>query len=157
MLRTFAFILLISILGCSATKKGSSSSQLLFSIEKGPCFGACPEYKVEVFTSGKAVMHAIRNVNQVGEFSTQLSKADLEEISSSLSKLSIEKLDTVYVNKYLTDFPTTDLCFGIKTKVKCIHVCHENPPKEVVFLIQELSRLEKLMHWKEIQDSKMHD
>jgi len=157
MLRILALFTLISLVGCNSTKQIGSSNKLLFSIEKGPCFGTCPEYKVEVFSSGKAMLHAIRNVGKVGDFHGQLSKADLNEVNSSISKIKIDSLDTFYVNKYLTDFQATDICIGAKLQVKCIHICHENPPQEVVSLMQELTRLEKLIHWEDIKDVKNHD
>ena len=157
MLRWSFIFAIMFLFGCKPANQLAKTNQLVFSIEKGPCFGTCPEYKVEVFSSGKAILHAIRNVGQVGDFHGQLSKSDLDEVNSSISKIKIESLDTFYVNKYLTDFQATDICIGAKSQIKCIHICHENPPQEVVSLIQELTRLEKLIHWEDIKDIKNQD
>ena len=105
MIRNAVFLVIVFFLGCNSSKQINSSPQLLFSIEKGPCFGACPEYKLEVFNNGDAHLTGIRNVAQVGEFKTHIPDSLLSEMKKSIGAMDIASLDTNYVNKYLTDFP----------------------------------------------------
>jgi hypothetical protein len=113
MLRWSFLILIVFLLGCNSTKQLYKPNQLLFSIEKGPCFGACPEYKIEVFTNGEAHFKGIRNVEHVGAFKAQIPDSLLDEMKKSIGAMNIASLDTNYVNKYLTDFPAVDLAFDI--------------------------------------------
>ena len=97
MLRWPFLILIVFLLGCNSTKQLNKPNQLLFSIEKGPCFGACPEYKIEVFTNGEAHLKGIRNVEHVGEFKSQIPDSLLDEMKKSIveienGKISISKI-----------------------------------------------------------------
>jgi hypothetical protein len=139
---------MLSFLACHSTKKSNSSPQLLFSIEKGPCFGACPEYKLEVFTNGEAHLTGIRNVAQVGEFKTHISDSLLSEMKKSIGAMDIASLDTNYVNKYLTDFPAIDLYFDLKSERKHIHIFHQQPPQEISDLLRLLEGFENDIDWK---------
>ncbi|MFM7015644.1 MAG: DUF6438 domain-containing protein [Bacteroidota bacterium] len=125
----------------------TNNQQLLFSIEKGPCFGTCPEYKVEVWASGKAIYKGVRNVQTLGVLETQISDSLLNVFKNSLSKIDLESLDSSYVNKYLTDFPPVDLCFDVNAKRKCIHVFHENPPLEIKAIIDKVGVMENSIQW----------
>ena len=82
MLRWSFLISIAFILGCKPSIQIANDNYLLFSIEKGPCFGTCPEYKVEVFSNGDARLSGIRNVEHIGEFQTKLSAEFIKEINS---------------------------------------------------------------------------
>jgi Domain of unknown function (DUF6438) len=148
MLRNSIFFVLVFFFGCHSSKQINSSPQLLFSIEKGPCFGACPEYKLEVFTNGEAHLKGIRNVAQVGEFKTHVSDSLLSEMKKSIGAMDIASLDTNYVNKYLTDFPAIDLYFDLKSERKHIHIFHQQPPQEISDLLRLLEGFENAIDWK---------
>jgi hypothetical protein len=148
MIRNAVFLVIVFFLGCNSSKQINSSPQLLFSIEKGPCFGACPEYKLEVFNNGDAHLTGIRNVAQVGEFKTHIPDSLLSEMKKSIGAMDIASLDTNYVNKYLTDFPTIDLYFDLKSRRKHIHIFHEQPPKEIDDLLRRIEGFENAINWK---------
>ena len=147
MLRTLAVIMFISLMGCNSTKQVSSSNQLLFSIEKGPCFGACPEYKIEVFTNGEAHLKGIRNVEHVGAFKAQIPDSLLDEMKKSIGVMNIAALDTNYVNKYLTDFPAVDLAFDISGERKRIHLFDESLPLEIQSVVDVITGCENRIKW----------
>ena len=147
MLRWFFLIALTFIVGCKSSKQVANPNQLLFSIEKGPCFGTCPEYKIEVYSTGEARLTGIRNVEHIGEFKTQLPTEFIREVNNSITALDVAALDSSYVNKYLTDFPATDLEFDINGVRKRIHVFHENPPTEIKKLLDILNGFESRINW----------
>ena len=147
MLRTLVVIMFISLMGCNSTKQVSSSNQLLFSIEKGPCFGACPEYKIEVFTNGEVHLKGIRNVEHVGAFKAQIPDSLLDEMKKSIGAMNIAALDTNYVNKYLTDFPAVDLAFDINGVKKRIHLFDESLPPEIQSVVDVITGCENRIKW----------
>jgi hypothetical protein len=147
MLRWPFLILIVFLLGCNSTKQINKPNQLLFSIEKGPCFGACPEYKIEVFTNGEAHLKGIRNVEHVGEFKSQISDSLLDEMKKSIEAMNIASLDTNYVNKYLTDFPTVDLAFDVSGERKRIHLFDESLPLEIQSVVDVITGYENRIKW----------
>ena len=156
MLRWSFLISVAFILGCKPSKHITNANQLLFSIEKGPCFGTCPEYKVEVFSNGDARLSGIRNVEHIGEFQTKLSAEFIKEIVDSIDALNISALDSNYVNKYLTDFPTTDLGFEIEGVKKRIHIFHESPPQEIQKVMDVINTFENRIKWDFSAPTKQH-
>jgi len=147
MLRLISILLILSFLACHPTKKTTLPPQLLFSIEKGPCFGACPEYKVEVFTNGEAYLKGIRNVEHVGAFKAQIPDSLLDEMKKSIGAMNIAALDTNYVNKYLTDFPAVDLAFDIRGERKRIHLFDESLPLEIQSVVDVITGCENRIKW----------
>ena len=147
MLRWSFLILIVFLLGCNSTKQLKKPNQLLFSIEKGPCFGACPEYKIEVFTNGEAHLKGIRNVEHVGEFKSQIPDSLLDEMKKSIGVMNIASLDTNYVNKYLTDFPAVDLAFDISGERKRIHLFDESLPSEIQSVVDIITGYENRIKW----------
>ena len=148
MLRCSFIFAIIFLFGCKPANQLAKTNQLVFSIEKGPCFGACPEYKLEVFNNGEAHLKGIRNVAQVGEFKTHVSDSLLSEMKKSIGSMDIASLDTNYVNKYLTDFPTIDLYFDLKSERKHIHIFHQQPPQEIYDLLRLIEGFENGIDWK---------
>jgi hypothetical protein len=147
MLRWSFLILIVFLLGCNSTKQLYKPNQLLFSIEKGPCFGACPEYKIEVFTNGEAHLKGIRNVEHVGAFKAQIPDSLLDEMKKSIGAMNIASLDTNYVNKYLTDFPAVDLAFDISGERKRIHLFDESLPYEIQSVVDVITGYENRIKW----------
>jgi hypothetical protein len=147
MLRWPFLILIVFLLGCNSTKQLNKPNQLLFSIEKGPCFGACPEYRIEVFTNGEAHLKGIRNVEHVGEFKSQIPDSLLDEMKKSIGAMNIASLDTNYVNKYLTDFPAVDLAFDISGERKRIHLFDESLPSEIQSVVDIITGYENQIKW----------
>ena len=100
-----------------------------------------------MYSNGEARLKGIRNVDHIGEFKTQLPSEFVQEITSSIKTLDVAALDSNYVNKYLTDFPATDLEFTINGVQKRIHISHENPPKEIQNVMDVINTLENRINW----------
>jgi hypothetical protein len=147
MLRWSFIFAIVFLFGCKPANQLAKTNQLVFSIEKGPCFGKCPEYKVEVFANGEAQLNGVRNVEHVGDYKTQLPAAFIKEIADSINALNIADLDTNYVNKYLTDFPATDLIFDLNGVQKRIHIFHESPPQEIQNVLDVINAFENRIKW----------
>jgi hypothetical protein len=147
MLRWSFIIAILFLFGCKSANQITQRNHLLFSIEKGPCFGTCPEYKIEVYSNGEARLKGIRNVEHIGEFKTQLPAEFIQEITNSIKALDVAALDSNYVNKYLTDFPATDLEFEINGVKKRIHIFHESPPQEIQKVLDVINGFENRIKW----------
>ena len=146
--RVLAILVIILFSACRSTEKAALSSNLLFSIEKGPCFGTCPQYKVEVYADGNAYYYGHQNVDKIGEYKVYLPASLLKQMKEELAQSNLATLDTAYVNKYLTDFPAIDLYFDLKQGRKHIHIFHEQPPSEIDRLLHLIDGFEQSINWK---------
>ena len=106
------FLLCVS---CQSYRKMATSSHRYeienLIINKSPCFGACPTYKLEVTKDGKAYLDArnfLKN-DLKGKYTTKLNTAHLQRLSSELNNLEFPKLKDRYGDNRITDLPATDL------------------------------------------------
>jgi hypothetical protein len=148
---------------CNNTKSASNSKQndtqfkgdsLLVSVERSPCFGACPEYKLSIYKSGFAILNGSRNIAQIGNFKGNLSLDQLSELVAFIRENKIEDKDSIYVNKYLADFPAFTLYVSDIHPTKKIFVNHEAPPKDLDLLKETLNNLLNRISWTKTSDLK---
>src|SRR5262245_38911323 len=88
-LQLFA-LLTLTWLACSSTKDaGGDKDQfggpgpgdsLFFHMERTPCFGRCPVYKLDVYRSGYATFDGSQNTPLIGQYRTWVSRDRMERL-----------------------------------------------------------------------------
>ncbi len=78
---------------------------LFASIERQPCFGTCPIYKIRVFKSGYVVYDAVKWVAEEGTFHTTIGPDKMQEIYDKAKASGYFEMNDAYNNKMLTDLP----------------------------------------------------
>lgn len=101
---------------------------LLLSLERTPCFGKCPTYKYTILTTGKIIYNGSQNTKNIGSYTAQLNKSQLEEIKNQLKIIDAFSLQDKYDAK-VTDIPSTILVININGKKKKIYDRHGAPEK----------------------------
>ena len=154
-------LFLLATVSCSSTKSASlkqySRDSLLVAIERGACFGACPEFKATVYKSGLAVYNGRRHVNLVGTYEARLRQPQMDSLIAYLRTEKVEDFDTTYVNPHLADFPAYFLWVSDLQPTKQILVSHEAPPEKVVMFTKQVENLVNGLNWKKISDSVNQD
>lgn len=79
---------------------------LFLRIERSPCFGQCPVYRVDIYHSGLALMEGKRFFDYEGHYKAQFAEGDLEYLLSIAQKHGYFELDHVY-DAPVTDLPST--------------------------------------------------
>jgi hypothetical protein len=99
-------------------KRASESKDVFATLEKTPCYGTCPIYKLMILKTGKAIYQGIDHVERKGKFETTFSKAEMDMILKKADETGFWELADEY-DAPVTDFPTTitSLRKGNKTKV----------------------------------------
>ncbi|MGB0881694.1 MAG: DUF6438 domain-containing protein [Vicingaceae bacterium] len=161
------YILLISIttlfFSCKSTKKIPTEEQitkptklkktklpeaamkesLFLSMERTPCFGKCPTYKLMIFNTGNVIFEGYSNTKYIGKYKNQLSKKQLREIKTMMDEINIMEMKDVYDSK-ATDLPST-----------VIFIVNENSKKKILDRMDapaELKQFEKLIDFLVIND-----
>lgn len=117
---------------------------LLASIERTPCFGICPVYKISIYQSGYVVMNGKRNVPNIGWFSTRLTTEQVKEIIRYAEEHRIYNLEGEYIEPRIADFPTTITELNINNRYKRIVNTQPSAP-------------ETLLSWEKFLDSFFND
>lgn len=143
-----------TLLSCKPSREAGSkvvgADSILTGIERGPCFGKCPEYKSVIYTTGFAEYYGRRNNPRLGYFQCRLSPEKLAEVKSLMKQYAIAEADSEYVNKYLADFPAYWLMVRDDKGSRRVHVNHEDPPANIRDYTAEIDKLVEGLPWKEI-------
>jgi hypothetical protein len=121
---------LVLLFGCLATtpevKKEAvaETPRLLVAMERSPCFGACPVYRVEVFTDGLVRFEGKRFVKALEVVEAKLSPAQVKAISDRFAAIDFKWAD--YTHADATDNPTVVLTHETRT-LKHYHGDHSAP------------------------------
>ncbi len=133
------------------------ADSLLVAIQRGACFGACPQFKATVYKSGFAVYEGEKNVKKLGKWTSFLSPEKMNSLLSAIRGYKMEEKDSAYVNKYLADFPAYYLWISDKKPRKEILVNHEAPPVDITEFTTLLQRLLDEVKWSPASGKARHD
>lgn len=126
-----------------AQKPGNSpnSDSLFFSLERTPCFGKCPVFKINIYQNGYATLEAIRNVgDKNGFYQTAFTPEDLKSISDKAVEIKYFEMENIY-DSPVTDLPTVITSLNYNGRLKTIQNRHQGPPELRQFekFVQELA------------------
>ncbi|MEQ1690507.1 MAG: DUF6438 domain-containing protein [Gemmatimonas sp.] len=127
----------LAVVGCrsraasdntSATSTAGAPASLALRLERGPCFGRCPEYVVELFSDGAVRFEGRKNVKSLGEQRANVLAADVLALQRRLLDAGFSKADSAYVGgspncgRYFTDGPQLILSAPVGAAIKSVHV-----------------------------------
>lgn len=84
----------------------------LFKIEKTPCFGDCPVFKVSINETGKVTYKGIENVLAIGVQEFQLSDKEFNTLKEKLEKNNFSSFQKKYDNPKIMDLPSTFISYN---------------------------------------------
>lgn len=102
----------------------ASSPATVVTLERGPCFGTCPVYRVSLAGDGKVDFTGIRFVTPVGADTSRVAPEEVGRLVSSLDSAGYFALADEYLanspacGRYATDAPsvTTSVRSGTRSK-----------------------------------------
>ncbi|MFN8154454.1 MAG: DUF6438 domain-containing protein [Bacteroidia bacterium] len=130
---------------------------LLVSLQRGACFGACPQFTCTIYKTGLAVYDGERNVKKTGIWKAQVSTETLSALVGLIRNYKVEEKDTVYINKYLADYPAFFITVSDQKPARRIYVNHDQPPVEITEFVSELEKTMDALEWKNLQGLKVDE
>jgi len=132
-----------------ALNKPSNSPEVLkeslfLTMERTPCFGKCPAYKITIFNTGKVVFQGFSHTKYIGDYGKQLTKKQLKEIQKMMDEINILEMKDIY-DTDVTDFPSTIL-FLVSNNT------HKKKILDRVDAPSELKQFEKLIDFLVLDD-----
>ena len=146
---TSAALLLIGA-GCGNTAKSTAgpgdedasmyggpnpTDSLFFSIERTPCFGKCPAYRIKVYRSGYATYEGISNVERLGQNRAWVGKDTLALLLKEAEAIGYFDLQDSY-DRQVTDIPSTRLRMVSGARDKSILARAGVPPELKAFALR---------------------
>lgn len=120
---------------------------LLVALQRGACFGTCPQFVFTVYKSGRAVYEGERHTRRLGLWTAQVSASRLTEIRALIAAHKMEQRDTAYINRYLADYPAFFITVCDRYPRKRIYVNHDQPPAEITEFVTRLEQWMEALDW----------
>ena len=108
----FLLLLFLVLFACGSSKKGTEikikeiKKELIISLERTPCYGTCPIYKMKIFSDGSAFYHGERFVEKIGNYEFSVSKETINYILKKADEIGFFELEEKYTAN-ITDLPKT--------------------------------------------------
>lgn len=134
-----------------ANAQKKQDSDVLITIERGACYGACPIYSVQIAGDGKVVYKGVENVKLKGEKQFEIPREKVQELIKAFENVNYfslkDKYETDERGMRLPDLPPVTTSITLKGKSKKV-VNQYGAPKELRELekkIEEAAGLKKLI------------
>jgi hypothetical protein len=124
-------------------------------LERTPCFGTCPVYKLNIGSNGAVVFDGIRFVPQMGRVTDQLTSADVSALKKAFDDARFADIKVDYVpgsevcRNAMTDNPSaiTSITTGGVTKtVRHYYGCHD-APASLKILESQIDSIARTSRW----------
>jgi hypothetical protein len=143
---------LFFLMSCKSSQVKNNYKNSFIEMEKTPCYGWCPVYKISVSGEGKAVYEGKRNVDKLGKFEKQLSVEETKHLFDAFEASNFTDFKSEYTDQ-VTDLPTTYLTFshrGFSKKIKDYY----NAPSELKKLEKLVEEVANLEGWTEVVEKR---
>ena len=126
---------------------------LVASLQRSPCFGYCPTFKIELFSDGKAHYHGIAHVARLGNYTAKVDAAFIKRIEDKA--LSIKYLSL------LDHYPTGDIAVSdVPTITSYVRIGKDgkritnnyDPPKALTEFEQWLEAQFEGLNWQVVKE-----
>lgn len=129
-------------------KKGEApltgAPEALLSLERTPCFGACPIYVVSVLSDGTTRFKGERHVKITEPVEVKLEPSSLEKLKAAFEKSGFDKWPD-YTRVSMTDMPTVVLTY--KGHTVRHYLGDEKAPPELKALEDEVDAIIGTERW----------
>jgi hypothetical protein len=111
----------------AADTGAGADTSLVVALERGPCFGRCPEYRVELYESGRVSFNGARNVVVSGPAAGIATASAVRDLAQLISTSGFATFDTAYApgspgcGQYATDLPSIILWAKVGALVRKVH------------------------------------
>lgn len=104
----------------------ATDSAVVVSMERGPCRGFCPEYRVDVHANGTVRFDGRRNVTSTGAHTRSVSPATVQSLLDGIAASGFATADSAYMygrpvcGRYATDLPVVTVTAQVASRMKTV-------------------------------------
>jgi hypothetical protein len=120
----------------SSSETAPVKESVFLTMERTPCFGRCPNYKITIMNTGKVRYNGINFTEKKGQFTKVISKQQLAQIQTKIDEINLFEMNDKY-DSNITDIAAVALLVIYKGSKKKIFDRYGGP--------KELKEFEKLI------------
>ncbi|MBP6456972.1 MAG: hypothetical protein KA275_09630, partial [Chitinophagaceae bacterium] len=120
-------------------------------MERTPCFGVCPYYKITLFEDGRIFYHGKKDTPRIGQFEGRISAVEAKRILNKFAKKKVDVAPDEY--KFVSrDISLLNFNFIINKKNKTINKANFGPAY-FEHLAKELDAIAEKVTWQKAIDN----
>jgi hypothetical protein len=130
----------------------------VITLERSPCFGTCPVYKLAIYSDGKVEYEGLEFVKKTGKAEGRITEDELKQLISEFEKIDYFNLADQYVSgskkncpEVWTDHPTAATSLNWNGKKKTVvhyHGCRgATVLKQLTALENKIDEVAKTERW----------
>ncbi len=129
-----------------ADKLGGDS--VFFSLERTPCFGTCPTFKITIFQDGSAMYEGRRFAPREGRYTGRVDAATMKALKEEAEARGFYAMDDVY-DKPVTDLPSVIIRMNADGKDKQV-IGRVGPPQAFKNFTQRAEEILDKIEWTKV-------
>jgi hypothetical protein len=118
MFRWIAFFFTLAILAICNPSAAYDPQSVVISLERGPCFGSCPVYRVTMYGDGTVRYDGMDHVRTRGSQTAVISSGTVKQLVDEIERIGFFTLRDSYTEVSVTDAPTVVLSVAADGKKK---------------------------------------
>jgi Pyruvate/2-oxoacid:ferredoxin oxidoreductase delta subunit len=134
--------------GTTKTVEPKVDNNLLVSLQRTPCFGQCPVFKIQMFNDGKVVYEGKAHCKRMGTYKAVASAELIKVIQQKASDIKYLSFEERYPKgeSMITDIPTTISYIKVGSDSKMV-ANNYDAPKELVEFERWLEQQFETLKW----------
>ena len=105
-MRKWSIFPILIVLACLSFPASAQEHKVVFTLERTPCFGACPTYKVSIYADGSVVYEGERFVDVTGTQTSSIEAGTVQVMLSVFEEAGYFDWNDAYTKQGVTDVPT---------------------------------------------------
>jgi len=105
-----------------------AADSLFFSIERTPCFGFCPAYRIHLYRSGLATWEGVSQVERMEPHRAKATQADMQRLLDEAGRIGFFGMKESYDGP-VTDLPSTIIRVVSGDRDHTVHARYRVPPE----------------------------
>lgn len=149
------------VLSCKTTESGlkdasenETNEQLEKSvfahIERSPCYGKCPTYKMYIYTDGTVKLEGIRFTEKIGNYEATITKEQMQAFTDKANEIGFMEMEDKY-DAPITDVPSATISIVIDGKRKEVYR-RADYPKSILTFEALFDDLLEILKWTKLDE-----
>ncbi|MFC2045340.1 DUF6438 domain-containing protein [Chloroflexota bacterium] len=146
-------VISLFIPGCvNETPTPGNLEDVMITLERTVCFGACPVYKLTIYGDGTVIYEGIEFVKIEGTVTSTINEDKIRQLVSAFREIDYSSLNDSYEEFMATDMPYAITSITIDGKTKTVRHYHGDfsAPEELTQLENKIDEIVSSDQWVKI-------
>jgi (2Fe-2S) ferredoxin len=150
-LRAILLTLVVAVTSCGSVRTPipDDLNEVIITLERTACFGACPVYRLTIYGNGRVVYEGIQFVRTKGIIETTIGEDSVRQLVSEFQEADYFALKDSYEQRMATDMPSAITSLTVNGRKKTVSHYHgdSSAPKKLTELENRIDDIVSSDQW----------